>query len=365
MTAALQHMLKIIELYNLYVIPLCSIDTDGMCTCGKPDCSSPGKHPHFRFNWKVAASNDADKILQWTQKYTNLNWGVLTGRRSPVTNKFLTVVDIDRRDHAIVKTLPDTFSYSTGQGQHYWYWSDRPVKNSAGLVSDHVDIRGTNGYVVIPPSKHRSGSRYHFKRALNYNIATLPDRFNNSASNTCSTISKGSNSSYKRSSKLNVKTPIWKVRKSITKGDPIRSGMRNTTIHRLLSSDRAKGADEPELIKNAGYYKTMCEESSSITNSEVARIVYSVLKYPANKNLANPIELNEETTKFFKTNLMKSELFALPIREVRQAMQMHLIKAGQSNTTYITDQWLAGQLENCGFRKKRTSQGNRWLLRLI
>ena len=108
MTSALTHMLKLIELYKLYVIPLCSIDASGCCTCGKPDCASPGKHPHFRFNWKLAASNDPMKILQWTQKHTNLNWGVLTGRRSPVSGKFLIVVDIDRKRHEISLPISKT-----------------------------------------------------------------------------------------------------------------------------------------------------------------------------------------------------------------------------------------------------------------
>ena len=362
MTSALTHMLKLIEIYKLYVIPLCSIDASGCCTCGKSDCASPGKHPHFRFNWKLAASNDPVKIHQWTQKYTNLNWGVLTGRRSPVSGKFLTVIDIDRKRHEMIKMLPDTFSYSTGQGQHCWYWSVSPVKNSVSQVAKHVDIRGMNGYVVIPPSKHRSGASYRFLKLMDYKISELPSSFNNLSYD----MSDGITGAVRQTqTTLNVKTPIWQMRKAMAKGTKISLGMRNITIHRLLSSDRAKGAEKAELVKKASYYKALCEESSSVSNVEIARIVYSVLKYPVNKNLANSIELSEEVAMFFRNSLRKSELFATPIRDVRQAMQLHLIKNGGCPTSYITDQWLAAQLESCGFKKKRTAQGNRWLLRLI
>ena len=356
---SLKHMMRLIEKYSLYVIPLCSITPEGKCTCGKVNCASPGKHPHFKYNWKLTASNDLQKISKWTNTYSNLNWGVLTGRRSPVTNKFLTVVDIDKRNHAIIKTLTSTFSYTTGQGSHYWYWSDKPVRNSVGLLAKNVDIRGTNGYVVIPPSKHISGREYKFLKLMNYEVSDLPD-FNLKGESGSKTGGNTTVVRKKSTNALNIKTPIWKVRENIEKGKKIPSGLRNTTIHRLLSSDRSKGADDIELIKQAECYREHCEDSITISNHEIARIVYSVLKYPPNKNLASRMELTEEAENFLKTSIASSSLFLLPIREVREAMRMHL-----PNSDYVTDQWLAGQLETMGYKKKRTSSGNRWLLRLI
>ena len=127
-----------------------------------------------------------------------------------------------------------------------------------------------------------------------------------------------------------------------------------------MSSDRSIGAENVEIIKQAESYRALCDDPGSISNHEIARIVYSVLKYPPNKNLASRMELTPEAENFLKTNVTTSALFMLPIREVREAMCMSL-----PNSDYITDQWLAGQLETMGYKKKRTSSGNRWLLRLI
>jgi hypothetical protein len=38
--------------------------------------------------------------------------------------------------------------------------ADRDVRNSAGKLAPHCDVRGSGGYVLMPPSIHPSGKRY-------------------------------------------------------------------------------------------------------------------------------------------------------------------------------------------------------------
>lgn len=45
--------------------------TNGACDCGKPACSSPGKHPIPR-NGVKEASADAETIARWWQAYQQL-----------------------------------------------------------------------------------------------------------------------------------------------------------------------------------------------------------------------------------------------------------------------------------------------------
>jgi hypothetical protein len=350
-------MFKLIERYKLYVIPLCSIKNDGTCTCNDLNCSSPGKHPHFKFNWKLIASNDTKKIKSWMRNYENINWGVLTGRQSPITNKYLAVIDIDKKRHEILKKLPPTFSYTTGQGSHYWYWTDRPVKNSISSLAYNVDVRGSNGYVVIPPSKHVNGLSYKFLKLMNYNIADLPDLKLTKSSN------KIQCKLFKKTAKVQHKAAIWHVRAGLRLGNKIANGTRNTTIHRLLSSDRARGAQEELLLNNAQKYKACCEDAETMTDQEVRRIVNSVLKYPAYRNLSDSQYNIPGFDDLIKKTLKSSKLFKTPLQDIKK----HLYCTLENKNIYmeeIPDQWLAAQLMKHGYDKIRTNRGNRWMIKI-
>ena len=89
--SALQIISDIILQNELYILPLYSIREGGVCSCGKEDCSAPGKHPLFRYNWKIIASNKPEKVLNWLEAYNKMNIGLATGRLSKVTNKSRTI----------------------------------------------------------------------------------------------------------------------------------------------------------------------------------------------------------------------------------------------------------------------------------
>lgn len=56
--------------------------------------------------------------------------------------------------------LPRTVSAATGAGQHYYFKTELPIRNSAGKLAPGLDIRGDGGYVVAPSSLHPSGRAY-------------------------------------------------------------------------------------------------------------------------------------------------------------------------------------------------------------
>src|SRR5688500_12319033 len=70
------------------VLPLHSV-LNGVCTCLRPDCPSPGKHP-LTSNGVHDASINSDDIRAWWEKWPNANVGVATGSGSGII-----VIDLD------------------------------------------------------------------------------------------------------------------------------------------------------------------------------------------------------------------------------------------------------------------------------
>lgn len=154
------------------VIPLHFLNHAGNCTCGKVDCASPGKHPLTRHGLRDA-SNDPAQIEKWWQQFPRANIGLCTGTISGG----LVVIDFDPRHGGSEDglNLPESLKVITGNGHHRWFTSGDQVRNSASKLGQGIDVRGTGGYVVAPPSKHVSGRTYTFDNQLA--IAELPEGF--------------------------------------------------------------------------------------------------------------------------------------------------------------------------------------------
>lgn len=126
------------------------------------------KRPVIR--WERAQEERApeDMVRDWWRRGFNL--AVVTGSLSGVV-----VVDCDSLAGsvaAIRKGLPETPTATTGKGRHYYFKHPGvPIRNAVRLLPD-VDIRGDGGYVVIPPSKHPSGSTYRWLEGLS--LADVP-----------------------------------------------------------------------------------------------------------------------------------------------------------------------------------------------
>lgn len=130
---------------------------NGKCTCGR-ECGpkNAGKHPRI-VDWQKEATDEILKLLKWWDRWPNANIGAVTGEKSNVF-----VVDIDNWDawNELNMQLPETLTYTTaGSGQHYWfeYPENQLITNSRGSLPLGIDIRGTGGFVILPPSKTMKG----------------------------------------------------------------------------------------------------------------------------------------------------------------------------------------------------------------
>ena len=147
----------------------CHAPTPGGCSCCRPDCSSPGKHPRTARGFQDA-SRSAKAVSEWWRRWPTANVGVVTGRPSG-----LVVVDIDPRHGGIESMqrlvrahgpLPDGPRVRTGSGGWHLLFSrpDHSIRNSVNQVGAGIDVRADGGYVVAPPSMHSTGGRYVWTR---------------------------------------------------------------------------------------------------------------------------------------------------------------------------------------------------------
>lgn len=154
------------------VFPVYEMQT-GRCACGSAACESPGKHPRTA-NGCTDASTDAAQLRAWWKRWPTANVAIATG-----TESNLIVIDVDpdkggadgladlEIEHG---RIPNTVTVITGSGGAHYYLEhprDRRIGNRVNLYPG-VDVRGDGGYVVAPPSNHRSGKRYAWDAVLGF-----------------------------------------------------------------------------------------------------------------------------------------------------------------------------------------------------
>ena len=124
------------------------------------------------------ATTDPDIIEAWWRQQPDNNIAIATGAASGIF-----VVDVDgldaeaalRRLEAEHGALPATVEAITARGRHiYFKYPEEPVRNSAGKIGTHIDVRGEGGYVLCPPSVHPSGRRYCWSVDSANSIANAP-----------------------------------------------------------------------------------------------------------------------------------------------------------------------------------------------
>lgn len=249
---------------GLAVIPLHTPEKS-CCSCGRPDCTSPGKHPRITGGLN-AATKDLGQIKEWWNKWPNANIGIVTGLVSGIL-----AVDVDcghgkvsgedslKAWEAFNGVLPLTWTSLTGGGGYHYIYKckDVDIKNKAGLLPG-VDIRANGGYIVAPPSLHSSGKRYEwqpFSSPEEAGLVHLPDALNK-------LITEDKISS----------DHIFELRSAIPEG------ARNDTLFRLACSLRAKGLSEQTILAALREEnKTRCD--IPLNDLEITTIANSASKY--------------------------------------------------------------------------------------
>jgi putative DNA primase/helicase len=144
--------------------------SDGMCGCGNPFCTAPGKHPLVKMGRKLEnASCDPAVVREWWNTWPQANIAVALG---PGTNLFVVDLDIgeDTDGHIELQAwaeangveIPSTLEAETGSGgRHLFYTWPGGIKNATGWLPC-VDIKAEGGYVLVAPSSHVSGGSYRW-----------------------------------------------------------------------------------------------------------------------------------------------------------------------------------------------------------
>lgn len=106
------------------------------------------------------ATNDVDEIRRRARELPFANIGIATGNG-------LAVLDVDPQHGGKVPSwAPETRTARTPSGgAHLYYAVTEDVPNSAGGLFTGVDVRGTNGMVLAPPSVVEGGS-YEWANSL-------------------------------------------------------------------------------------------------------------------------------------------------------------------------------------------------------
>lgn len=158
-------MLRVAQSYareGWAVIPVYGVSEAGVCRCQDGGaCHNAGKHPIQKGWTKGDALSGADVYAVWGEDYPGANVGLRTGE---ISGFFVLDVEADGLDElaalvALNGPLPATFTVATGGGgsHHYFAMPDFPIRNNAKKLAPHIDIRGTGGQVVAPPSVSSKG----------------------------------------------------------------------------------------------------------------------------------------------------------------------------------------------------------------
>lgn len=255
------------------IAPLQSI-REGRCTCGRPDCPSPGKHPIAALtpDGFKSATTDPATVAMWLDNAPWMNVALPTGQ-----DQGFVVVDVDI-DHDGLETmdrlerrygvLPLTRMVQTGGGGLHLYWSapTKPLKNSAGRIGRGVDVRADGGYVVAPNSLHISGQRYTW---ADPDAPILPMPGWLLARCQADPVPLTTTRSFMG------RTPA-----SDRYREPVGNGQRNVTLAKVAGAMRRQGLDEG-TIADALLSHNARHCSPPLPEREVVQVARSISRYPA------------------------------------------------------------------------------------
>lgn len=209
------------------------------------------------------ATDDADTIRRWWNRWPNANIGIATGAVSGVV-----VLDVDA-GHGGETTLanllvqygplPSTPRTDTGGGGHHYIFAHpgQEVRNSSSKVGEGIDIRGDGGYIVAPPSIHPSGRKYEWPPQPSTPPVPMPEWLIRLATKTD-----------------NPQVEVVQQQD----GQTIKSGSRDMTLASLAGTMRKRGMDH-EAILAALKVENQQKCQPPLPDKDVERIAKSITRY--------------------------------------------------------------------------------------
>jgi hypothetical protein len=248
------------------ILPLHTPGADGRCSCGR-DCGKDcGKHPRTPHGLLDATTDEAT-VRAWSERWPDANVAILTGAAND-----LWVLDADgagglealaalERQHGQLPPLTPRVRTGGGGLHYYFKWptDGTVIRNCTRLHGLPIDVRGEGGYVVAPPSRHRSGTAYAWELAPGEGIPAEAPAW-------LLALVRG------HADDRNGKAA------APAEGEPIPEGRRNDTLTRLAGSMRAAGlAADAILAALLVVNRNRCRPP--LPDKEVETIARSVARY--------------------------------------------------------------------------------------
>lgn len=223
-----------------------------------------GKIPTTK-NGLKDASTEPRLASIWWENYPARGIALATGAASGVW-----ALDLDGEDAAkyvaglqdVNGALPETVTSRTRNGYHVLFQmpEDGDVRNSASKVAPGVDVRGSGGYIVIPPSHHPDGGEYRWARGRGPDdVSAKP------APGWLLDMVRGGADAEPRG-------PAGPL------PDVVVMGGRNQTLASLAGSLRRRGASEAAILA-ALETENQVRCDPPLPDDEVAKIAHSVARY--------------------------------------------------------------------------------------
>ena len=257
---------------GLAVFPVFPVADDGRCACGRDCGRDAGKHPigSLAARGLLDATVDSAAVAQWWALWPDANVGIRTGAPAGVW-----VLDVDTGTGGDVALdaleaenggLPPTWAVETGGGGLHLWWRQNvaTVPTRAGRIgAGGLDVRGDGGYVVAPPSRHRSGARYRWAAAWSPQAVPLaepPPWLLALAAEPAGPTNRGGD------------------RNQAALADPVVAGARNATLTSWAGTMRRRGFGE-SAIRAALLAENAERCAPPLDAAEVEKIARSVARY--------------------------------------------------------------------------------------
>ena len=243
-------------------------------------CRFKSKIPATSDGFK-SATKDASKIEKLFSSRPDLNLAMATGEPSGVW-----VLDLDGKKgieaFALLEeengTLPTTVSSKTGGGGRHLFFrlNGDVVRNRAKINGEAIDVRGTGGYVVLPPSEHSSGNSYAWENDPETPIAEAPRWLVDLVLDSKATVPSGSSGlSFVVGGGLDLATDSGASK-----------GCRHDQALRLIGSAFGRGLDLASVAQQAVKWARKCDPA--MDESEILRLVGDLGRKHGGKAKATP-----------------------------------------------------------------------------